>query len=160
MIMEKRNPKTWRATLTPHRSLTRAGFIAIMSLLAGANLTAGTVFFLAGAWPVAGFLGLDVLAIWWAFRRNFADARRTERIEITEHELLIERHAHGKEREVTRFVRRWVRVELEDDIERQLVGNLFVKCRGRMVEIGQFLSPQERRHLAHELRTALAIPHI
>ena len=70
------------AVLTPHRSLTREGFIAVMALIAGVNLIGGAVFFIAGAWPVAGFMGLDVLLIWWAFRANFADGRRAERIEV------------------------------------------------------------------------------
>ena len=108
--MERSNSKTWAATLTPHRSLSRQGFIAVMSLIAGANFIAGVVFYAIGAWPVIGFCGLDVLLMWWAFRVNFADGRKLERIEITAHELILERLAHGRERQEQRFVRRWVKV--------------------------------------------------
>jgi hypothetical protein len=34
----------------------------------------GLAFLLMGAWPVFGFFGLDVLAIYWAFRINFRRA--------------------------------------------------------------------------------------
>src|SRR5260221_221908 len=91
--MERSNPKSWRATLTPHRSLTRSGFIAVMSVIVAANFIAGLVFYLKGAWPVMGFCGLDVALVWYAFHRNFADARRAERIGITDHELILEQLA-------------------------------------------------------------------
>ena len=51
------------ATLTPHRSLSRTGFLALMIFLGTVSFAAGVAFLLMGAWPVFGFLGLDVLAI-------------------------------------------------------------------------------------------------
>ena len=158
--MERSNPKTWAATLTPHRSLSRQGFIAVMSLIAGANFIAGVVFYVIGAWPVIGFCGLDVLLMWWAFRVNFADGRKLERIEITAHELILERLAHGRERQEQRFVRRWVKVELEEDKDRELIGRLLLRSHGTRTEIGKFLAPEERKALAGELKAALASPHV
>ena len=81
--MDDTKPKTWRAILTPHRSLSPKGFVILMSVIAGFNFIGGLFFYAIGAWPVVGFMGLDVALIWWAFRANFADARRAEHIEIT-----------------------------------------------------------------------------
>ncbi len=153
--MERSNPKNWVVTLTPHRSLSRRGFIAVMSLIAGLNFVAGIVFFAIGAWPVVGFCGLDVLLIWWAFHVNFADAKRAERIEITETELILDGHVKGREFPQQRFNRRWVRVELQEDQERELIGSLFLRSHGLRTEIGRFLAPGERKELARELRAAL-----
>ncbi len=158
--MDGSNPKSWRATLTPHRSLSRGGFIAVMGLIATVNLVAGTVFFAIGAWPVVGFCGFDVAIMYWAFRRNFADGRRAERIEITEHELVLERLAEGRERQEQRFVRRWVRVRLEEDRERELIGRLLLHSHGTSTEIASFLGAEERKSLASALKSALASPHI
>ncbi|MBI2717861.1 MAG: DUF2244 domain-containing protein [Rhizobiales bacterium] len=158
--MERSNPKSWVATLTPHRSLTRHGFLAVMGLIVAMNLIAGLVFFLIGAWPVIGFCGLDVAILWLAFRRNFADGRRAERIEITEHELVLERLPEGLAPEAQRFVRRWARVDLEIDRERELIGRLFIASHGQRTEIGSFLAPFERRELATALKAALATPRI
>jgi uncharacterized membrane protein len=158
--MERSNPKSWRATLTPHRSLTRGGFIAVMAVIIAANFVAGLVFFLKGAWPVMGFCGLDVALVWYAFRRNFADARRAERIEITDHELILERLAEGHERKEQRFARSWVRVDLEEDKERELIGQLFLVSKGVRTEIASFLGADERKELASALKQALARPHI
>jgi uncharacterized membrane protein len=154
------NSKAWQATLTPHRSLSRQGFIVVMVLVVAVNLVVGGLFMAVGAWPVAGFAGLDVLIIWWAFRANFADARRMERISITEHELVLERLVKDKPREQQRFVRRWVRVELEEDHDRELIGRLLLVSGATRVAIGEFLAPAERKTLATALKSALAIPRI
>ena len=116
--MDDTKPKTWRAILTPHRSLSREGFLVLMTVFVGLNLTAGMFFYVIGAWPVVGFMGLDVALIWWAFRANFADARRAEHIEITLEELVLRRLANERPAQEQRFGRRLVRVELEEDLER------------------------------------------
>ena len=157
--MEHSNPKSWRATLTPHRSLTRQGFIVLMAVIAALNLAIGLFFYIIGAWPVVGFMGLDVALIWWAFNKNFADARRAERIEITAHELVLERLSEKYPPRQQRFVRRWVRVELEEDRERELVGSLYLRFKGKRTEIASFLGAEERQAFARELQAALINPH-
>ena len=49
------------AIITPHRSLSGTGFLAVMALVGGFSFIGGMFFFLLGAWPVIGFLGLDVV---------------------------------------------------------------------------------------------------
>jgi uncharacterized membrane protein len=153
--MTGERPQSWRVTLTPHRSLTRAGFVAVMLLIVIVNLVGGVAFLVAGAWPVTGFMGLDVLLIWWAFRVNLADGRRAENIEITDTELILKRLADGQVRAERRFIRRWVKVELEEDLDRELIGGLYLLSHGVRTEIGKFLAPLEKKTLAAELRRAL-----
>ena len=64
--------------LWPHRSLSRRGFKILMLVLAGPMFCIGLGFFLAGAWPVIGFLGLEIFVVWLAFRMNFRAARQRE----------------------------------------------------------------------------------
>ena len=158
--MDDRNSKVWQATLTPHRSLSRQGFYVLMGLVITVNLVVAGMFVALGAWPIGGFAGLDVLLVWWAFRVNFADARRLERISITEHELVLDRLSETRPPEQKRFVRRWVRVELEEDRERELIGSLVLVSGRTRIAVGEFLAPEERRTLAQALRSALAIPRI
>jgi uncharacterized membrane protein len=157
--MDKTNPKTWRATLTPHRSLSPKGFVIVMSVIAGMNFAGGLFFYLIGAWPVVGFMGLDVVLIWLAFRANFADARRSEHIEITRDELVLMRLAERKTPQEQRFLRRWVRIELEEDRERELTGPLYLYFRGKRTEIASFLGARERLAFAQALKAALINPH-
>src|SRR5665213_4620615 len=82
------------ARLTPHRSLSRGGFIALMAFVCIVSFAAGVAFWMMGAWPVFGFFGLDVLLIYWAFRINFRRAKATEEISVTSSELRIRRVSH------------------------------------------------------------------
>jgi uncharacterized membrane protein len=158
--MEQSNPKSWRATLTPHRSLSRQGFLTLMGTIAILSFAIGLYFYAIGAWPVVGFMGLDVALVWWAFHRNFADARRAERIEITTHEVVLEKLSERHPPKQQRFIRRWVRVELEEDRERELIGSLFLRFKGKRTEIASFLGAEERQAFARELQAALINPKI
>ena len=158
--MDEHNSKVWQATLTPHRSLDRQGFLLLMGLVIAVNLVVAVMFVVLGAWPIAGFAGLDVLLVWWAFHANFADARKLERISITEHELVLDRLSERHPPQQQRFVRRWVRVELEEDAERELIGSLLLVSGRTRVAVGEFLAPEERKTLASALKSALAIPRI
>ncbi|HEY7298508.1 MAG TPA: DUF2244 domain-containing protein, partial [Xanthobacteraceae bacterium] len=71
-------PTIFSAIITPHRSLGPTGFLVFMLVLGGASFASGMVFLMAGAWPVFGFFGLDVLLVYWAFRANYRSARAYE----------------------------------------------------------------------------------
>ena len=80
-------PELFSALLTPHRSLSRTSFLVVMAFVSVVSFAAGLAFLMMGAWPVLGFFGLDVLAIYWAFRINFRRARASEEIRVTPSEL-------------------------------------------------------------------------
>jgi uncharacterized membrane protein len=155
-LMEEGKSRQWSVTLTPHRSLTREGFVALMMIVVLINLIGGLFFLVANAWPVAGFMGLDVLLIWWAFRQNFADAKRAERITVREDLVTVQRVSPDGVQETLEFNRRWLKVELEFDEARELVGRLLLVYRGALTEVGSFLGRDERQSLSKALRAALA----
>jgi len=66
------------ATLTPRRSLTPRGKRVVIALVAALALVPGIIFYVAGAWPVVGFMGLDVLAIWIALTVSMRGGRAYE----------------------------------------------------------------------------------
>lgn len=145
----------WSVTLTPHRSLSRQGFLIVMGVIAAFNFIVGFVFWSIGAWPIVGFLGFDVLAMWLAFRWNFADSRKRERIVATGDAIELIREAEGTAPVKTMFNRRWVKVELVHDEARELVGPLYLRSHGQRHEIASFLGADERESLARALRRAL-----
>jgi uncharacterized membrane protein len=155
--MDESNPdRSWSVTLTPHRSLSREGFVALMGVLVFINLVVGLFFLVAGAWPITGFMGLDVLLVWWAFRRNYADAKRAERIVVAGDQVTLHRLSSKGRSEALEFNRRWLRVELEFDEAREIVGRLLLSYRGALTEVGSFLGADERQSLSKALRQALA----
>jgi uncharacterized membrane protein len=113
-------------------------------------------FYLMGAWPIVGFMGLDVLALYIAFRASYRSARAYEELRLTSLELFFARiSARGARRE-WRFNPSWVRFER---VEHEEFGTqrLALVSRGRSVEVGAFLGPDQKAELASRFSRALAL---
>ena len=118
-----------------------------MLVLGVISFATGMVFLLAGAWPVFGFCGLDVLLVYWAFRVNYRRAKAYEQVTVTPSELTVRKVSHhGRISEWT-LNPLWVRldrvVHAEFGIER-----LFLVSHGRRLAIAGFLGPQEKESFA------------
>jgi uncharacterized membrane protein len=147
-------PELFSALLTPHRSLNRAGFLAVMLFIGGVSFAAGLAFLLMGAWPVFGIFGLDLLAIYWAFRINFRDARASEEISVSPSELRVRRISHRGH--VVEFVLNplWVRLDQRTHAEFG-IEKLYLVSKGRHIAVGRFLGPDEKASFAKALTAAL-----
>lgn len=142
------------ARLTPHRSLNRTGFLAVMLFLSVVSFVTGVVFLMMGAWPVFGFFGLDVLVIWWAFKVNFRAARASEEIVVTPTELRVRRVSHRGQVAEWTFNPLWVRLDQEVDEDFGLE-HLYLISRGRRIQIAGFLGPEEKASFYKALVEAL-----
>jgi len=142
------------ALLTPHRSLNRTGFLAVMLFLSVVSFVTGLVFLMMGAWPVLGFFGLDVLVIWWAFKVNFRTARAREEIVVTPSELRVRRVSHRGQVAEFVFNPLWVRLDQEVD-EDFGIEHLYLISRGRRIIIASFLGPDEKASFYKGLVEAL-----
>jgi uncharacterized membrane protein len=147
-------PQLFSALLTPHRSLNRTGFLVVMAFVSVVSFAAGLAFLLMGAWPVLGFFGLDLLAIYWAFRINFRRARASEEILVTPSELRVRRISHRGH--VMEFVLNplWVQLNRETHAEYG-IEKLYLVSRGRHIAIAGFLGPDEKASFANALAAAL-----
>ena len=141
------------AVLTPHRSLSPRGFFLLMAAICLVSFSAGLGFFLVGAWPVIGFLGLDVLLIYLAFKINYRHARAYETLHLTRERLLIHRVDHWGAVSEWRFQPTWLQVVIDDPPRPN--SQLVVRSHGKSLAIGAFLTPEERFDLAKALRDAL-----
>jgi uncharacterized membrane protein len=151
---EPDQPTLFSARLTPHRSLSRTGFLVLMGFLCAVSFVAGTAFWLMGAWPVLGFFGLDLLLIWWAFRVNFRSAAATEDILVTPSELRVRRVSHRGQVAEWTLNPLWVQLEQTGDPEFG-IERLYLVSRGRRVSVGYFLGPDEKASFAKALLAAL-----
>ena len=142
------------ARLTPHRSLNRTGFLAVMLFLSVVSFVTGMVFLMMGAWPVLGFFGLDVLVVWWAFKVNFRTARASEEIVVTPSELRVRRVSHRGQVAEWTFNPLWVRLDQEID-EEYGIEHLYLISRGRRIQIAGFLGPDEKASFYKALVDAL-----
>jgi uncharacterized membrane protein len=147
-------PELFSALLTPHRSLSSAGFLALMTFVTIISFAAGIAALLMGAWPVFGFFGLDVLAIYWAFKINFRHARASEEIRVTASELRVRRTSHRGH--VMEFVLNPLWVQLDQKIHAEYgIEKLYLLSKGRRISIGSFLGPDEKASFAKALLAAL-----
>jgi len=137
--------------LRPHRSLSPTGFWVIMAILAVWSFVGGIVFLSVGAWPVIGFVGIDVALVWIAFRASYGD-RRYERVRLAGGILTIDgidRRGRRTHHELPSY---WVRVSLEAITDSN---RLLLSSHGRHIAVGSFLSPGERTELATQIQEAL-----
>src|SRR5260370_27946128 len=100
--------------LLPHRSLPPRGFQFLMLLLGLVSLAIGIGFVSIGAWPVCGFFGLDVAALYLAFRLSYRSARRREVLRLAGDDFTVERVSIYGERLMWRFQPFWLRIVLEE----------------------------------------------
>ncbi|MDB5642979.1 MAG: hypothetical protein JWN07_2296 [Hyphomicrobiales bacterium] len=147
--------RIFSARLTPHRSLSQANFRLLLVVVGLAGLFTALPFILMGAWPVAGFMGLDVLLVYVAFRASFRDARAYEDVTLTPLELHLAKVSAKGARADWRFNPSWVRLEKEEDEEFGLQ-RLSVASRGSHVEIARYLAPDDKARFATDLSHALA----
>lgn len=143
------------AHITPHRSLSERNFRLLFMIFAGAVFFTTLPFLFLGAWPVVGFMGLDILAFWWAFRVNFRDARAYEDVVVTPLELAVAKVSHRGTRQEWHFNPLWVRLQREEDEEFGL-RHLHVVSRGNALEVAHFLDQQSKAEFADALAGALA----
>jgi uncharacterized membrane protein len=147
-------PTLFSAIITPHRSLSGKGFLVVMALVGGLSFIGGMFFFLLGAWPVVGFLGLDVLLVYWAFRANYRAAAAFEEVTVTPSELRLRRVSHRGEVAEWTLNPLWTQLDRETNEEFGLL-KLFLVSRGRRLTVAGFLSPKEKESFAAALSAAL-----
>lgn len=143
------------ATIRPHRSLGRDGIRIVLILVCLASIVASLPFVILGFWPVAGFFGLDFLALYLALRINARQGESFEELVLTPILILFRRVTHRGEEREWRFNPLWTKLDHETDDEFGMQ-NLFLVSRSEQVAIARELSPPERESLAEEFGRALA----
>ena len=149
-----RDPSCFSALLTPHRSLGPTGFMVLMSAVCLVSFGTGLLFYLIGAWPVIGFMGLDVLLIYIAFNLNYRSGRLYERVDLTEDSLTVTRVQPSGKAQAWRFNPYWVRLTLEPRVGRS--SELSLASHGMRLVFASFLTDIEREDFARALASALS----
>lgn len=142
--------------LWPHNALSRAGTAWLVLL-----------FFLAACLPLIGFiesiaiwglLPFMVLATWalnFALTKNKRDRQIVEILTVTPDVTRLERHDPKGDVQSWEAQTYWIKVTLHED-GGPVPNYVTLRGGGREVEIGAFLSEEERKALYHDLRRALA----
>ncbi|TYO85247.1 DUF2244 domain-containing protein [Oceanicella actignis] len=153
--VRRQDPPLYEARLWPNRSLSSRGFRWVMG---GAAAMMALPFIPLAGTPVAAGLApfaLGALALLWLMiRRNYRDGRLTETLRLWPDVIEVER------REPDGRVLRWSAnpywVKLRLHPEGRPENYLTLEGGGRVIELGAFLSPEERVALAAQIEDALA----
>lgn len=146
-----------RVRLWPHSSLTGTGFVWVIGLAYA--LLSFPLLALVGTkalWGILPFALLVVAILWLALKRSWRDRDITEILELTCDEARLTRRNPGGDRQDWQANPYWVRVCLHPK-NGPVEDYVTLEGGPRVVEIGAFLTPQERRDLRDLLSEALSI---
>lgn len=143
-----KSPTLFEARSAPLNSLGDQGFWIVAGILVAGFTFTGTVFTLMGAWPVLAFAAVETAVVIGMLALYRSQARHSlETVTVTEGRITIRRR-EGKRREEASFDPFWARLRWQET-------RLFVGHRDSAIEIGRFLTPEERESLAQSLQAAL-----
>jgi uncharacterized membrane protein len=140
--------------LVPHCSLSVRGARVFFGFVCFVTLGIAGAATLLGFWPILPFAGLEMLVLGWALHANMQRRFECESIDVTQTEVIIEHRSLKIGRATHRIVfpRHWARVKIRSPKSPLHRGQLVIESHGRAREVGKFLTEEERRHLAAELR--------
>ena len=140
--------------MRPTRSMTWPEARQLIICVTLISAAIGSFFFVLGAPYVLPFSGLEALAVAGAFYVVMRSGERREIVRFEGHDLIVERGRRELEERV-QFNRFWVRVELRAPVNRFHPQRLLIVAQGRSLELGQFLTDDERESFATKLINAL-----
>ena len=146
----------FRLHLWPHRSLPRrgfVGFIAATCLMISLPLLA--VLGSPVLWMLLPFPALAVTGIWLALNRSYRDGEIVEELTLWPDRLTLLRHGPRGRRQEWQANPHWVSLKLHPS-GGPVPNYLTLRGGPREVEIGAFLSEEERLSLHGELQSAMA----
>ncbi|EHI48431.1 integral membrane protein [SAR116 cluster alpha proteobacterium HIMB100] len=141
-------------TLWPYRSLSLRGFQILIAVLASLMTVIGFGFYLLGAWPVIGFLGLEILVVWYAFKWNYRSGQLVETVAITPQQVDVTRTDWRGRETTVRLSGAWIKAEL--DVKEKRRERLYLRQHAHKLEIGAFMPPSEKLSLANALNAAFS----
>lgn len=141
------------AVLRPNASLSPQAFVVVMAVVGSASFAAGVLYLTAGAWPVAGFFGLDALAVWIAFRASFRAQDQATQVTVDAVSLRLRHRQRGRRDKEVTLPTGFVRVELDEPVSPASL--LRIEHGATAYVIGRFLRPEELLSFATALRAAL-----
>ncbi|MBA3910904.1 MAG: DUF2244 domain-containing protein [Rhodobacter sp.] len=145
-----------RLHLWPHRPLTQRGFVWFVggtAALIGAPLIC--VLGSPVVWVLLPFLLGAIWAIWFALRKSGRDSDIVEDLTLSRDRVTLSRHGPGAKRQDWEANPYWLRVTLHET-GGPVPNYLTLKGEAREVELGAFLSEEERIALGQELKSRIA----
>ncbi len=154
---ERNESPRWRLRLWPHRSLPRTGFVTFIGITA--TMLVLPLLAVLGSpvlWVLLPFLGGALALVWFFLQRSYADGALSEDLAIWRDRIELVRHNPRGPVQSWRADPHLVRVDIRETggpVENYVT----LTGGGRAVELGAFLSPDERLAMFRGLSDRLRI---
>ena len=143
-----------RMILAPHRSATWRENLYLVAAVAVLALPIAVAWSLAGYWVILPLCGLELLALTAGLYGSSHALLAREVVTVDEEAITIEAGRREIERRFE-LPRHWARVTLVAGRGRSHPRRLILRSHGRAVELGRFLTDEEREEAAASLRALL-----
>ena len=135
-------------------SLDAGGLIALLLALTLVTLSLAGVLAWQGFWPVLAIAILQVVLVAWILIRAWEGAWVSELIDIGPERIGVTQQRHRRKRQCD-LDAAWAVVELEQPDIAWYGPRVILRSRGRAMELGQFLTLDEKKQLAEYVRRAI-----
>ena len=139
------------------KSLRPEGANLVLVIFGGFGLVISGSFMVFGAWPVFGFMALDVLLIYIAFQAQYRRSDRGQEITISNDKIEIKYFIKGVCVKTILLNKYWAKLEQFNCFNRQ--SKLMFSSHGKFSEIGEFLSLKDKQKLVADLQPLIGDGH-
>ncbi len=130
------------------------GLRIVVATMAIAATIPAIAFYSLGAWPIIGFLGVDVLLVWWALSASVRDGRRYEQVTLWPDQLEFKQVDGAGKESLQRFSPHAVKLVIDRDFNERTTG-LHLRTPDNDIVLGAFLNADEKSSFAKAFGTAL-----
>jgi len=140
--------------IRPNQSLSWNRAVKIYAAISLCCLGIGVLYALHGFWPVLPFAGFEIVVLGIAFYLCLVRSQIREVVSVNADVVTVEK-GRRKPQEHWECPRAWAHVSLQRSPIAWYPSSLAIAFQGRRVEIGRFLTEQERCDLAEELEFSI-----
>ncbi len=143
--------QTGQIVLQPNHSWTWRANLYFLTTLFALSIGIAVMFLLLGFWLILPFAGLEMLVLTGAVYYCVRKTHRQEVLRFSMEEVVIESGVNKVEQQ-HRFQRFFTRVRVEPPSGSRRSQRIAITERDHKVEVGQFLTDEEKKTLVRELR--------
>ena len=135
-------------------SLDAGGLVSLLLALAVVSLCLAVLLALQGYWPVLLIAVVQLALVAWILVRAWQRAWVSDVIDICADRITVTQQRHKRKREIE-LDTAWAVIELKQPEVAWYRPRVQLRSRSQVVELGSFLTSEEKRQLAQYLKSAI-----